>query len=72
MLHMSYSTAATWGLGAGLLRQVKHPFRDADTAWVGLTDFGYGLSILGDGVWGVDMADLVRRSQSALESLQSF
>lgn len=106
---MSYLTAATQGINVAtrLLRRVERLFRDADTAWIELTDYGYELSILGelhsisysleeaieeldtallrghirglpdglkvmnatDGVWGVDMADLVRRSRAALESL---
>lgn len=105
---MSYFIAATRGLNVipGFLRRVKRLFRDADTAWIELTDYGYELSIcgephsisytledaieelntallrcgrgfpdtleimdIGDGVWGVDMADLVRRARVALESL---
>ena len=109
IFNMSYFTAATQGLSitAGRSRQVERLFRDANTAWVELTDYGYELSILGerralsytleeaieelgttllrghaygmpdvvevmdlgDGVWGVDMADLVRRTRVALESL---
>lgn len=107
MFHMSYFAAATRGLNLApvFLGQTKRLFRDADTAWIELTDFGYELSILGetrctssslgeaveeldaallhgrclpgslriipiaDGVWGVDMADLVRRARAALESL---
>lgn len=99
---MSYFTATTRGLdiGTGLPRQAKRLFRDADTAWIELTNFWYELSIfgelhstsfsleeataeletalihrygrgtpdaleimeIGDGVRGVDMADLARRS----------
>lgn len=109
MFHMSYFTTATQGLNVapGFLRQTKRLFRDADTAWIELTHFGYELSIRGDtqsvsssleeaieeldtallhnharglpdgletipvtdGVWGVNMADLVRRARAALESL---
>lgn len=93
---MSYFVAATHGLSiaASRRRQVERLFRDANAAWVELTDYGYELSILGelhsisytleeaieelnmalllrrggllhvvevmdlgDGVWGVDMAD---------------
>lgn len=107
--NMSYFTAATQGLSitAGRRRQVERLFRDADTAWIELTDYGYELSILGKrdstsytleeslkelnaallrghpkgmpdavevldlggGVWGVDMADMVRRTRAALEAL---
>lgn len=106
---MSYFTAATQGLSvtAGHRRQVERLFRDADTAWIELTDHGYEISILGErhstsytleealegldtallrghpkglpdavgvldlggGVWGVDMADMVRRTRAALEAL---
>lgn len=109
MFHMSYFTAATQGINVatGFIKQTKRLFRNANAAWIELTDFGYELSILGetystsysleeaveelstvllhnhakglpdslevmdimDGVWGVNMADLVRRSRAALESL---
>ena len=105
---MSYFIAATQGtnVAARFLRRVERLFRDADTAWIELTDYGYELRILGelhsisysleeaveeldtallnshtrglpdglkvmevaDGVWGVDMADLVRCSRAALGS----
>ena len=106
---MSYFTAATQGLNVatGFLKQTKRLFRDADYAWIVLTDWGYELQILGelvsmsssleeaieeletallhnhakglpdglevidlgDGIWGVDMAELARRARQALESL---
>lgn len=109
MFHMSYFTAAVRGLNVapGFLKQTRRLLRDADTAWIEFTDFGYELSVLGDTqsisssleeaieeldtallhdharglpdalkiipvtdyVWGVDMADLVRRARAALESL---
>lgn len=106
---MSYFTTATQGINiaTGFLKQTKRLFRDADYAWVVLTDWGYELQVLGelvsisssleeaieeletallhnhtkglpdglevidlgDGTWGVDMADLTRRARQALESL---
>lgn len=47
---MSYFTAATQGLdvAAGFLKQAKRLFRDANTSWIELTDFGYELWILGE------------------------
>lgn len=106
---MSYFTAATKGLDitAGRRKQTEQLFRDANAAWIELTDIGYELSILGElhsisfsledatqelntailrgpsrgfpdsleimylggGVWGVDVADLARRTRAALESL---
>lgn len=106
---MSYFTAATKDLDVPVwfLKQTERIFRDADTAWIELTDYGYELSILGelhsisfsleeaigeldtallhghakgfpdglevmdvtDNVWGINMADLVRRARAALKSL---
>lgn len=46
---MSYFAAATQGLNiaTGFLKQTKRLFRDADYAWIVLTDWGYELQILG-------------------------
>lgn len=106
---MKHFTAATRGLNGapGFLKQTERLFRDANAAWIGLTDFGCELSILGDaqstssslaeaieeldtallhghtggipdghdfqpitdGVWGVNMADPVRRAKAVPESL---
>lgn len=50
MFYMSYFTAATQDLcvPVGFLKQSERLFRDADTAWIERTDFGYELSILGE------------------------
>lgn len=61
----------------GELHSISYSLEEAidelDTALLhgharGLPD-GMEIMDLGDGVWGVDMADLVRRARSALESL---
>nr|DAV65845.1 MAG TPA: hypothetical protein [Caudoviricetes sp.] len=46
---MSYFATAVQGINAsvGLRKQTKRLRRDACTAWIELTDFGYELSILG-------------------------
>lgn len=62
---MSYFTAATRGLNVatGFLKQVKRLFRDADAAWIVLTDRGYELRILGE---------LVSMSSSLEEALDEL
>lgn len=104
--NMGYFSDAVQGafLLPSYRRRIERLFREANSAWVELTDFGYELYILGDRhstsytledaiqetntallggirrhlpesvtvmevtdvVWGVDMADLVRRTREVL------